>query len=274
LGASLAVGYLAVGEHWIVRGPFRARPAVIPLGLVLLWLAADFAPYVPRLHLEQINAALDGFWQQSWSWRHVMVTYGAWCLITECLRQMLRLSQALLGSLTLLGATIGARLVVISQHLAPQEIAAWAAVSVTVAITIGQRNETRMRLMAYAGLLALLANELLPWRLSSIAQEFSWVPFSGSLLGDRNYQPLLVKIFLYSALLWCLLIRSRNYWRTVSLLLLGVAAIEIAQIWMPNQRPELTDILLVATAGAAFWLLKRVQPYALGIDSMHHAGLA
>jgi VanZ family protein len=272
LGASLTIAYLAVGDRWLARGIGRARPPVIPMGLILLWLAADFAPYVPRFHFSQVRESLDGFWQQSWSWQHVLITLGGWCILSECARRMFRLQQALVTLLVLLAATIAARLAILSQHLAPQEIFAWSAVSFAIAVSIGMRNESRVRLVFYVGTIALLAHELLPWRLSSTPQSFLWVPFSGSLLSGRNYQPLLEKIFWYSAVLWALLVYHRSDWRAVLQLIFVVAAIEILQIWMPGKEPEITDVLLVATAGAAFWLLRRAQPYALGLDTMSKSG--
>jgi VanZ family protein len=268
LGAGLTLAYLAVGDRWLARGIGRARPAVIPMGLVLLWLTADFAPYVPRFHLAQVSESLNGFWQQGWSWQHVLVTFGAWCMVSECARRMFRLQHALAMLVILLAATVAARLLVISQHLAPQEVFAWSAVSFAIALTMGLRNDARAKLVFYAGMSAMLAHELLPWEFSAEAQPFLWVPFSGSLLSGRNYQPLLEKIFLYSAVLWTFLVYRRSDWRAVLHLMIVVAAIETVQIWMPGKEPEVTDVLLVATAGAAFWLLRRAQPYALGLDSM------
>jgi VanZ family protein len=267
LGALLAVGYLAVGERWIMQGLLRARPAVVPFGLILLWLTADFAPFVPRFGWGEIRDSLSGFWLQPWSWRHVFFEFGSWCLLTECARRIWRLQTALLACLILLIATILARLLVATQHLLPQEFVAWSAVTLAIALSIGIRNAQRARWVAGCGLLALLAHEFLPWSISSHAQKFLWVPFSGSLLAGHNYQNLLEKIFLYSACLWSLELCRRRYWSSVVLMLLGVGAIETFQIWMPSQEPEITDVLLVIGAAAAYWLLQRVQAYALGVDS-------
>jgi VanZ family protein len=267
LGALLAVGYLAVGERWIMQGLLRTRPAVVPFGLILLWLTADFAPFVPRFSWAEIRESLSGFWLQSWSWRHVLFEFGSWCLLTECARRIWRLPTALLTCLILLAATIAARLLIATQHLMPQELVAWSAVCFAIAISIGIRNADRARWAAAFGLLALLAHELLPWSWSSHAQRFLWLPFSGSLLAGHNYQNLLEKIFIYSACLWSLALCRRRYWSSVALMIFGVGAIEILQIWMPSQEPEITDVLLVIGAAAAYQLLQRVQAYAFGIDS-------
>jgi VanZ family protein len=267
LGALLAVGYLAVGERWIMQGLLRARPAVVPFGLILLWLTADFAPFVPRFSWADIRESLGGFWLQPWSWRHVLFEFGSWCLLTECARRIWRLPTALLACLIFLAATIAARLLIATQHLMPQELVAWSSVCLAIALSIGVRNAERARWVAGFGLLALLAHELLPWSLSSHAQKFLWLPFSGSLLAGHNYHNLLEKIFIYSACLWSLALCRRRYWSSVVLMILGVGMIEILQIWVPSQEPEITDVLLVIAAAAAYGLLQRVQAYAFGVDS-------
>ncbi len=135
-----------------------------------------------------------------------------------------------------------------------------AAAGVGVFALCGQRRQTATW-FAWVFALVILLRGLAPFHLQSVPQDFSWVPFGASL--GMEWQAaiaiLLEKVFWYFTAIWIL--RDAGVrWRTATLVAAELlAAIEIAQIWLPGRSPEITDPLLAVLGGTVMWLL-RAEP--------------
>lgn len=110
------------------------------------------------------------------------------------------------------------------------------------------------RLIISVGFLAiLLIGGLSPYHFAA-ARTFSWRPFGAFLAMDwqAGLRVLLEKLYYYGAAVWLLReagLRLRASVLTVAVLL---AAIEIAQVWLPGRTPEITDPILALLSGIGF----------------------
>ena len=121
----------------------------------------------------------------------------------------------------------------------------------------GQRSQTAI-CFAWVFALVILLRGLAPFHWQSVPQDFSWVPFGASL--GMEWQPaiaiLLEKVFWYFTAIRILRDAGMR-WRTATMVTAELlAAIEIAQIWLPGRSPEITDPLLAVLGGAVMWLLR------------------
>jgi VanZ family protein len=88
-------------------------------------------------------------------------------------------------------------------------------------------------------------------------QPFSWVPFKNSLSDslEVNYSVLLEKCFWYFSLVWLLTRRGRGVAGAAFITAALLAAIEVAQLWLPGRSAEITDPLLAVIAGLLLAIL-------------------
>jgi hypothetical protein len=105
--------------------------------------------------------------------------------------------------------------------------------------------------------IAIVWRELGPFRFPGPAHEFSWVPFGASLEGDasRSAVVLLQKAFEYGSMVWLLRGVKLSYWKAGAVVASSLAAMEVAQCWMPGRSPEITDALLAVLMTVALRVL-------------------
>jgi len=110
-------------------------------------------------------------------------------------------------------------------------------------------------------ILVLILRGLAPYHWSSVANPFSWIPFSGFLEANREFSmpTFLRKCFWYGSAVW--LLRAVG-WRLVAAALalaILLGAIELVQIHLPGRVAEITDSVLALILSATLGLLERRQ---------------
>jgi hypothetical protein len=112
-----------------------------------------------------------------------------------------------------------------------------------------------------AGLIVslLILRGLAPYHWSSVANPFSWIPFSGFLETDREGGVLIFlrKCFWYGSAIWLLRAAGWPLKRAAVVVALLLGAIEVIQIHLPGRVAEITDPLLALILAASFGLLDR-----------------
>ena len=243
LGAGAAACYLLCGSRWRFPSLLTPRPALVPLAMIALWLAADAIPH----------AAV--------TWTFALAS---WWVLMECARRIWRLGWAMGAVAGLAGLSAYLR-----RWFAPElPHAADLLAPLLVLITaLGMRAWTgRSRALATAAICiaALYSQGFSPLVADAPLSDFHWIPFSGSLLSSREYRPLLEHLFLHAGLLWSLTLGLRRLEWAFALTFALTLAIELSQMWMPQRRAEITDPLLVLALALVFWLARRHQEYAFG----------
>jgi VanZ family protein len=196
--------------------------SITVVSFAAMWFAAG------RLGLKAWpHAKRQRWWQKQWTW---------WLFIAVIL-------------------LIAGQLFIVERQPLPAEMAG-AIIGTICFICVGTRAGAA-GWSAWLFLAVILLRGLMPFHPSPLPQDFSWIPFRASLQSD--WQPgiatLLDKAFWYFAAVW-LIHDSGVHLRTSAIWVAQVlAAIEIAQIWLPGRTPEITDPLLALAAGAVIWLL-------------------
>lgn len=243
---------LTVLSRFAVRAG-TARPQHSAMSALGLWVAAMTFPFFPVLGRTVLYQKIRAAYYVPFS-LVTMVSFAAmWFAAGRIgLKAWPRAPRWWLFIAALL---TGGQLFIVGRQPLPAEMAG-AIIGAIVFTGVG----TRMGAAGFAAwlfLAAILLRGLMPFHPSPLPQDFSWIPFRASLESDwqQGIATLLDKAFWYFAAVWLVHdsgVRLRTSAMWVAQLL---AAIEIAQIWLPGRTPEITDPLLALAAGATIWLL-------------------
>jgi VanZ family protein len=127
----------------------------------------------------------------------------------------------------------------------------WLGIVVGWLLLAAMPNRLEHLAAAWTVIIATAVRGLAPFRLSSTPTSFRWVPFEGFLQGSWFSATgiLIEKVFFYAALIWGLRIAGASLRATIVVVTLGLAAVEIAQMYLPGRTPEITDVLLPVIIG-------------------------
>ena len=247
-------------HHPSRRGSWRWPP--IPLLLLGSWIAVRLFPFMPSLDLQVIKASLKplllypevtgmGLFSNAVSW---------W--VAALLVRRLRWRRRAAFTLGVLIAGVFVLEVVIVDNDVTASNVLGALLAWTVALAVpGAGSRIAASLAVLLGI-AILAQGLDPFELRAAPARFAWLPFHGFLGGSSyvNALAILYKTFLYGSLVYLLRI-SGWFWPTAgTVTALGLAVIEVAQIFFTGHAPETTDPLLAIFLAMVFSALDRQRP--------------
>jgi VanZ family protein len=114
-----------------------------------------------------------------------------------------------------------------------------------------ERPSGPVRTEAWVFLLVLILSGLAPFKFSSEAKGFDWIPFDTTLTGEWQSAAVTLtkKIFYYGAAVWLLKASGMRLWRSVSIVAAVLAVIEVIQTRLPGRFAEITDPLLAIMIG-------------------------
>ncbi|GAB3290179.1 VanZ family protein [Parahaliea aestuarii] len=215
----------------------------IPLALGLLWLAYNWAPFVPSIDLQLLKDNLKLISSSSPDPLRVLQKLVMWLVIFHFFHSTggllareryypLIVAATLFGSLFIVGhaTTI--------EHVAGGVLAipAWCLV----------RKHRRPSLLALLLGVSIVATTFTPFDLRELPATFSWIPFSGALDGNMliNVMAIFSKLVIYGSLTW-LLVEAGFALRTAALIVAaGLLASELLQVYFRGPTAEITDPLL------------------------------
>lgn len=251
-GALLAMA-LRLTQHgfrnsWLSR--LLSQPAA--LSLLALWLGYQLAPFrvnlEPSAWLAEVEALLFGSWQLDWAILGFMVP---WLVTFEAISAIKGDRQALQACLSFAGLTLAGILVVSGEPLTQSEAAGVAAALLLTWLLQRLPPGLRAVLLTLPMMLLVLTVGLSPLDFVTDRDAFALIPFGESLLQYRSVQvvDMFYKCFLYGGLVWLLV---RGGVRVMHATFIGTAlvlGVEVLQVWLPGKTPDITDPLLVVTAG-------------------------
>lgn len=250
-----------------IEGSGVALPALAPNGsaglyLLLCWLAARTFPFMPDLSRAHLAAKWTLFRAA-----HLMPLEAAGSLLAWLVAW--RMLVFALGEVNARTAGPWLLLVVPARFfiagLTPTWVDAAVAVSAWLVWSGWLSHRRRVDLPLAAVLVAMITlHGLAPFDFASRAQEFWWVPFRS--LAHTEWQTgfavILEKVFLYGSTLWlCFAAGLPALFAVVSLVLL-LAMIEAAQIYLPQHVAESTDPVLALLVGSLLMALRPRGPRA------------
>jgi VanZ family protein len=158
-------------------------------------------------------------------------------------------------SLAALLVLLPAQILIVTLQPEPAGIAG-AAIAVVVFCYCGALDGVG-RPLGWAFLGLLLLRGLAPFHLLAQPQSITWMPFGGFLA--MNWQPgiqiLIGKTFYYGTAIWLLRAGGMRMRNATALAALVLAAIEIAQRYLPGRTPEITDPIMAILAGLGIWAM-------------------
>lgn len=270
LGASLgAVGGLAwrgIGQlmHFPVReeSPNRDPGAAL---VIATWLVFRFAPFVPQFDLGKLKLALQPLFEPLWDAVSVFVYLVCWLVVNHAAGALVRRSRRLEALLLIIAAVLAGRLLVANQTFVADELFALLLLLPLLVVMHWLTPDARRRLLLLA-LAAVLAIEgLAPFDFTQHASSFDFWPFriwldsGATALYAIDWTALLGRLFLLTALLW--LVREARVPINASIaIVVGASlAIEILQLWLPDQDASITDPAMALGMGLLLRALERAR---------------
>ncbi len=234
--------------------------------LVYVWVGAQLYPFFPTLSVGVVR----------WKWGAVvadpalhggavLLAFGEWLAAARLLESILGPRFTRLA-LPMLVAIVPGKLLIAGRSLTLSELAgAGAAVVLWVLVLHRVRWRTAVALMALAA--GITVKGLAPFVFAGPAGAFSWVPFGG-VLGAGWTAALLIllqKTFWYGALLIGLRELGVGARGAIAGVAAGLAAIEIAQLYLHGHFAEITDPLMAVMLGMVL-----LGKGSLTSDPSHH----
>lgn len=238
-------------------GDARQSAALVPLALMLAWLAYQWYPLVPTLDWQNVKNALKPL------------------LLAPRLDPVRILATAVSWAafFTLWGLLAAGRSSAIVKALGGLAILCGKAFIVGAGISLANlvglglaiialpwlQHPRALPVLSVAILASLFLSGLQPFTPSATARDFEWIPFTGMLEGSMaiNLANLLEKTFLYGA---AILFMHRHGARPLPAAIgvaLCLAAIEAAQVFLPGRTAESTDPVLALLLGVVMAQLSR-----------------
>ena len=254
-GASAALIYARAPRRGIRA---RLRPLtdgpVVPL-LLAVWIAAQAAPFMPRLRPSRIIAVLANFPQLGLLDGGLLRSFASLVVLSALMRALVK-PELLWGTFVL--AVLGSWLagILFLQHsLNAGDCLAFLLVLPLVAwVRSRDRNSAHRALFwTVAGL--LLAGALLPWDFTPAMQ-----PVQLALFADTNgYANIPERIFLLIGALWLGSKSQLGLWRAMLVMLALTLLTELAQSFSSVRAPDPTDLLLLLFGVILLYAARRVD---------------
>lgn len=219
--------------------------------LIVLWLAAHAAPFMPRLRWTYIEASFDQMLRLGFDAGRLAAHFASLLVLSAVLRTLVRRETfwPLFG--IVIGTSLLARLVFVGQQLTLDECLA---VLMTVPLVLWLRGrghrvaQTPLLLWICIGLVAM---GTAPWQIAATLGAFVPMPFSALLggAGDGDSINTLQRVFLWIGAVWVGAGSRLGLRGSLALLASISVGCEIAQMFIATRFPDPTDLLLVLYAG-------------------------
>jgi VanZ family protein len=262
-GTALGVALGSLYRHWLKNFLARAETAkfLYPPGAVLLfytWLAYQVFPLFPALSRTKLAEKFrDLFAAVSVSPLDTFTHFVEWLVVAQLLENVLGADQTR-RLFPLLLLVLPAKLLIVGRTFTWSELAGALLAYICSYFLSGYPR--RAVLVAALMVSLLILRGLAPYRWSSVANPFSWIPFSGFLTADREFGMLtfLRKCFWYGSAIWLLRAARWRLGRAAVVVALLLGAIEVIQIHLPGTVAEITDPLLALILAVTLGLSERM----------------
>lgn len=254
-GAAAALVYARAPRRGIRA---RLRPLtdgpVVPL-LLAVWVAAQAAPFMPRLRPSRIIAVLANFPQWGLLDGGLLRGVASLVVLSALIRALVR-PELLWGTFVL--AVLGSWLagILFLQHgLTVGDCLAFLLVLPLVAWLRTQDANSAHRVLFWLVTGLLLAGALLPWDFSPVMRPVQLVFFSDA----NGYENIASRIFLLIGALWLGAGSRLGLWRTAVVMLAVTLLTELARSFSASRAPDPTDLLLLLSGVLLLYAARRVD---------------
>jgi len=239
-----------------VGGNRGDRSAVI---VILLWMGWRFAPFVPDVSLAKIKFALAPLFAPQIDIATTLGYLACWLVVAQAVLTVASRQGGIEALLGLIAAALVGRLLLAGQAFVPSELLALLLL-LPALVVVNRLSAGPRRLVMFAAVGAVfLFERLAPFTFSGPPGEFDLWPFLGWIEAGMpvDVRGLLAFLFFCCALTWLLRQATVPMDLAIGIVACAVLAIEVLQMWQPQQSASITDPLLALGAG---WVLRALDP--------------
>lgn len=232
--------------------------------VLALWFAWRWAPFHLQLDLGKFKAALQPLTNpmfDTWQTLHYLVW---WIVVAQVLFAMVNRTRATESLLAVIAATLVGRLFFADPALIASELLALILL-LPMLVVLHKLSATPRQWLVLILFVALsIWDALAPWRFGPAGQ-FDFWPFMAWIQTGMPVDLLwlLRQAFLYASLAWLLHNIGASPRTIVFIVPSTVLAIELLQLWLPDQRSSLTEPALALAVVAALKMLWADKPRGL-----------
>lgn len=249
---------------------WRRGPAIGDRMAVLLagaWIVDRLWPFVPTLDVQQVKDALKPLLlRPQLDPADVLRHAASWFGFALLLRAGVPRLATRLGVLAAIAALPFAALFIQGRTLSASA-ALGAALAGLLWLALAQRPErTGARVLAVLMSAAVLAVGLAPYSFTAPPRSFAWIPFAGFVGGTQlaALAAFLTKTYLFGTLVWALARSGAGIVVAGSATALLMAAIGLAQTYLPGRSGSITDAVIAICLAFAIHWLREPMPAAAG----------
>ncbi len=247
---------------WSVTRRLRRLHVSPALGLlIVVWIASQAAPFVPRFRLSAIVASLETMLQLDLSVARLAASMAAFMVLSALLRTLLRRESFWSAFLLMALLSFAARLLFVGQQLTLDEPLALL-LTLPIVARLRDRNYASAQTPLFVFIAsAWLVQGLAPFELIGEPRPFHWLPFPemSAALTDGGHVDVLRRALVCIGAVWVAAgSRIGLAWGTAAML--GVVALgEAAQRLLVGRVPDTTDALLVLFGALLVFAAERVD---------------
>ena len=271
-GVAIAAAYESAISRWFERLTHSAMRPSSALMMLIIFVGHYAMPLSTNSIRLLTTYHRPPMLPQHWDWTEFGNSLAAWLLAS-------RLAEAVAGKLRWAFPSMLAALVValLSRAVSPNLLFTWPMLAgAVIGVAIWKVFESTAppspsrgegRLYALLALSWLVADGLRPYTFIA-HQSFDWIPFRAMLGVDWTdaITSLLSKAWMYGAAFWMWERAGLSRPRALAALLLVLAAIEFAQMYLPGRVSTMTDLAMGAIAAGLLWSIELKYGAGSGIE--------
>lgn len=235
------------------RASGDSRAATVPLALLALWVVAELAPLVPALDWQGVKDALKPLFRADRiEWSRALL--GAMRILAAglLLQAVVAGARGRFVLLALVAATILAKPLIVGQRVDVETLLAATIGATAVLLLARSRSATRDAWLVAAMLtVTYVVDGLRPFRIAGAPAEPGWIPFAAVLgnLSVPNIVATAQSLYSFAAVLWLVRRAHGALLPATVALMLVVAVVEAAQVWIVGRSPDVTEVVIALLAG-------------------------
>lgn len=260
VAALLALSARGLGFQPALPELRTARPDVVAVLIVVLWIASHAAPFMPTTrfvwYFSNPGRALDWHWSSG----AFAGFFASYIVLGAVLRSLLRPASFWRLFFALAAVALAARIVFREQRLELNECVALVLALPMIWQITRAPEHTAYRLAVVWAIPAFVFFALAPFAFSARVPSFEWftLPALTARLGTGD-PGVLEMAFFYTGAVWLLRETRLPLSRIVIGLLATTLLVEIAQAWQPGRTAQLFGPAVVLVAAALVWARDRIN---------------
>ena len=239
-----------------VEKPNRDPAAALLIGL---WLAWRFAPFIPKLDLAKLKAALHPLFNPHFEISAVLVYLTFWLVVSQALAGLVSRAHSVEALLLLIASVLVGRLIVADQAFVPSELLALVLLLPMLVIMQKLIPDLKRAVLIVSMAVAFVFVRLEPFNFTATTGSFDFWPFLHWFTSDFPRTLLAIdwvgcwgSLFLSGALFWVIARGGTSFNFAAGVVLAAVMITEILRLWLPDRSASITDPALAVAVLYAF----------------------